>query len=118
MRGALPVALCALWACGNNPYPSAEAGSKVYYESFESPPRTLDPAVSYTTAEHVIVGNVYEGLLQYHYLKRPYELIPALAESVPKPKTDAEGRVHYHFRIRSDALYHPDPCFAAYGGGL
>ena len=83
------VGLLLVLGCTNNPYPDADHGKKVLYSSFNEAPKTLDPAVAYTTAEHVVTGNVYDTLLEYHYLKRPYELIPGLAEAVPKPETQA-----------------------------
>ncbi|HKD57382.1 MAG TPA: hypothetical protein VKD45_07725, partial [Hyphomicrobiaceae bacterium] len=65
-------ACMAAAGCTNNPYPQADRDQKVLYSSFHDPPKTLDPAVAYTTAEHVITGNVYDTLLEYHYLARPY----------------------------------------------
>ena len=69
----------AVIGCTNNPYPEADRDKKVLYSSFNEAPKTLDPAVAYTTAEHVITGNVYDTLLEYHYLERPYRLIAGLA---------------------------------------
>ena len=37
------------------------------------------------------VARVYEGLLQYNYVKRPFTLIPNLAESLPKVSEDGLG---------------------------
>ena len=73
----IPVA--ALWAvlsclallasaCSNDPYPDADRGKRIVYSSFSEAPKTLDPAVSYTTTEHIVTGNVYDSLLAYHYL--------------------------------------------------
>ncbi len=107
----------ALGACTNNPYPDADAERKVLYTVFREAPRTLDPAVAYTTASHQITGNVYDTLLEYHYLKRPYELIPSLAEAVPEPRPLPGGGVAYGFRLRPELLYQEDPCFALGGEG-
>ena len=104
--------MLAVLGCTNNPYPDAERDAKVLYSSFTDAPKTLDPAVAYTTAEHVVTGSVYDTLLEYHYLRRPYELIPGLAEAVPKPDTQADGRQVYRFKLRRGALFHVDPCFA------
>ena len=49
-------------ACTNDPYPDADRRKKILYSSFNEAPKTLDPAVAYTTAEHVITGNVYDTL--------------------------------------------------------
>ena len=106
------VGLLLVPGCTNNPYPDADQGKKVLYSSFNEAPKTLDPAVAYTTAEHVVTGTVYDTLLEYHFLKRPYELIPGLAEAVPKPETQADGRQVYRFKLRQGVLFHADPCFA------
>jgi ABC-type transport system substrate-binding protein len=104
--------LLAVLGCTNNPYPETERDQKVLYSSFNEAPKTLDPAVAYTTAEHVVTGTVYDTLLEYHYLKRPYELIPGLAEAVPKADKGAGGREVYRFKLRKGVLFHADPCFA------
>jgi hypothetical protein len=97
--------------CSNNPYPASDRAQKILYSSFSEAPKTLDPAVAYTTASHIITGNVYDTLLEYHFLKRPYELMPGLAERVPEAVPHADGRVSYRFKIRDGILFHPDPCF-------
>jgi ABC-type transport system substrate-binding protein len=74
-------------------------------------PKTLDPAVSYGAEEHIIIGNVYDTLLEYHYLDRPYRLIPGLAEAVPEARPLPDGRQAYRFKIRQGILFHADPCF-------
>jgi oligopeptide transport system substrate-binding protein len=108
--GAL-VGLLALAGCTNNPYPDADTDQKVLYSSFVEAPRTLDPAVAYTTAEHIVTANVYDTLLEYHYLRRPYELIPGLATEVPKATSLPGGGESYRFKLRDGVLYHPDPSF-------
>src|SRR5690348_1601019 len=95
VRFAAIAALAALLlvpGCTNDPYPDADRDKKVLYSSFSEAPKTLDPAVAYTTAEHVVTGSVYDTLLEYHFLKRPYELIPGLAEAVPTPEAQANGQ--------------------------
>src|ERR1043166_6749155 len=102
----------AVIGCTNNPYPEADRDEKVLYSSFTEAPKTLDPAVAYSTAEHVITGNVYDTLLEYHYLERPYRLIPGLAEAVPEARQTPNGGQVYRFKIRQGVLFHADPCFA------
>jgi ABC-type transport system substrate-binding protein len=105
--------------CTNDPYPDADRGKRIVYSSFSEAPKTLDPAVAYTTAEHVVTGNVYDTLLEYHYLKRPYELIPALAEAVPRAETLPNGHQRYRFKLRPGILFHTDPAFTlSQKGGL
>ncbi len=106
-----------LLSCSNNPYPNADSEQKILYSSYPEAPRTMDPAVSYTTNSHTVIANVYETLLEYHYLKRPYELIPGLAQSIPVVRKLSKGRVAYRFEIRSGMLYQDDPAFALGGEG-
>jgi ABC-type transport system substrate-binding protein len=104
-------------ACTNNPYPDADDALKVRYLTLPGPPKTLDPAVTYSALEHKITSNVYETLLEYHYLKRPYELMPGLAADVPSPHPLPGGGVSYSFRLRPGMRYQSDPCFALGGEG-
>ena len=114
---AAALCLLGLAACTNDPYPDADDGVKILYQPLAEPPRTLDPAVSYTAAEHQITGIVYATLLDYHYLARPYRLIPGLAREVPQARTFPDGRVAYRFRLREGALFQDDPAFAIAGTG-
>ncbi|MDX9706844.1 MAG: ABC transporter substrate-binding protein, partial [Azospira sp.] len=123
------VAAALLAACGeawNDPYPASDRGQNVLYSAFTDRPKHLDPVQSYTEDEAVFTGQIYEPPLQYHYLKRPYELIPATAEAVPQPRyVDAAGRPLpadappekiaesiYEIRIKPGIRYQPHPAFA------
>src|SRR5690349_6906412 len=96
LRVLLIVAAFAAGCSGsswNNPYSASEAGANVLYSSFIERPKHLDPAQSYTSDEYDIIQQIYEPPLQYHYLKRPYELVAAAATEVPKPRFfDERGR--------------------------
>ncbi len=59
------------------------------------------------------VHRVYESLYQYHYLKRPYQLVPNLAESLPQVSKD--GRT-YTIPIRKGVLFQDDASFKATQG--
>ena len=104
-------------ACTNNPYPSADDDKKILYKTFSEAPRTLDPATAYTTSSHAITGNVYDTLLEYHYLKRPYVLIPSLAESLPTATERSDGHTVYRFVLRPGILYQDDPAFSLVEAG-
>ncbi len=114
--GALLCLLTCLGSCSNDPYPSADRDQKILYGSFDEAPKTLDPAVAYTTASTAITGNVYDTLLEYHYLKRPYELMPSLAQSVPKAEPQPDGKVLYRFRLQEGLLFQNDSCFEKLAG--
>lgn len=73
----------------------------------------LDPIQSgdqYAAAE---VSRSYEGLLQYHYLKRPFELVPNLADGMPSISKDG---LTYVFKIKKGVLFQDDPAFVATHG--
>src|SRR5689334_11800953 len=129
LRVLLIVAAFAAGCSGsswNNPYSASEAGANVLYSSFIERPKHLDPAQSYTSDEYDIIQQIYEPPLQYHYLKRPYELIAAAATEVPKPRffdergrplpADADAGIvaysEYDIHIRHGVLYQPHPAFA------
>jgi oligopeptide transport system substrate-binding protein len=113
---ALALAVGVL-ACSNDPYPEADATGRILYTSFRDAPRTLDPQVSFSAADALVLDNIYETLLSYHYLKRPYALIPGLALAVPRPRPLADGRVAYAFVLRRGVRYAADPCFGLDGPG-
>jgi oligopeptide transport system substrate-binding protein len=110
----------------NNPYPGSEARANVLYSAFSERPKHLDPARSYSSNEVEFTGQIYEPPLQYHFLKRPYTLIPLTATAVPKPRyVDAAGKELaddapsasiaesvYEIKIRPGIRYQPHPAFA------
>lgn len=68
----------------------------------------FDPAKAMDVASSLAVSKIYEGLLQYSYLDRPYRVEACLAESLPD--ISADGTV-YTFRIRHGVYFQDDPCF-------
>jgi oligopeptide transport system substrate-binding protein len=68
----------------------------------------LDPIFADDLYSGTEVARIYEGLLQYHYLKRPYELIPNLAESMPEVSADG---LTYTFKIKKGVVFQDNECF-------
>ena len=91
-----PVLAALLTACSgppNSPYPAGQTGQSILYSAFSERPKHLDPARSYSENEYVFIGNIYEPALQYHFLKRPYELEALTLQAMPKVRyLDAQGR--------------------------
>jgi oligopeptide transport system substrate-binding protein len=110
----------------NNPYPAAQSGQNIFYSTFSERPKHLDPVQSYSENEYLFIAQIYTPPLQYQYLKRPYELIPFAAESVPQPRYfDAQDRELakdanagdiayslYEIKIKAGMHYQPHPAFA------
>ena len=132
VAGGLLAALLA--ACGsawNDPYPVAEAGKNILYSAFTNRPKHLDPVQSYAEDEATFLYQIYEPPLQYHYLKRPYSLIPGSAAQMPVlTRYDKDGvrladdapveqvaYTVYDIRIREGVMYQPHPAFAMDDGG-
>ena len=70
----------------NSPYESGAESRNTLYSAFvKRSPKYLDPASSYSNDETPYTYNVYETLYGYHYLKRPYELVPRAAASIDPP---------------------------------
>jgi len=129
-RSLFFISLVTLVSCGegnwNNPYPRAERLANTFYASFDKRPKHLDPAQSYSSNEYEFIANIYMPPLQYHYLKRPYELVPFAASEMPKVRyLDDTGNVladgvdaskisfsEYTIKIRPGIKYQPHPAFA------
>jgi len=115
----------------NNPYPAQEALANTLYSSFRERPKHLDPVRSYSSNEYAFIAQIYEPPLQYHFLKRPYQLVPLTLERVPEPAffdasgnplpQDAEaGQVafsDYLLEIRPGIRYQPHPALATGADG-
>lgn len=110
----------------NNPYREVDQTSDVIYTSFSERPKELDPVKSYNAAEYEFIAQIYEPPLQYHFLRRPYQLVPLAAETMPsKIYYDQDGNVlaedaevakiaytDYIIEIQPGIKYQPHPAFA------
>ena len=118
-----------LTACGsewNNPYPGADRNANTLYSAFTDRPKHLDPVQSYAEDEFNLLGQIYEPPLQYHYLKRPYQLEPATLTRVPQPQyldarekplpadtpVDRIAYTDYVFELKPGIRFQPHPAFA------
>ena len=117
--------IAAIW---NSPYVTADKDT--LYTSFSSPPKHLDPVVSYNSNEWTFLSQVYEPPLQYHYLKRPYTLEPLTLSSMPTIHYfDKSGQriidiensnknvafSEYYFELKPNIQFYPHPAFAKEG---
>ncbi len=118
-----------LFACDgglwNNPYPASDDGKSILYTAFTERPKHLDPAQAYSENEYEFLAQVYLPPLQYHYLKRPYQLIPLAASAMPTVHyLDKDSHLLsddvaaekiafsvYEIRIKPGMRYQPHPAF-------
>ncbi|MBC7385980.1 MAG: ABC transporter substrate-binding protein, partial [Cryobacterium sp.] len=87
--------------------------TNTYYTSSTAKIKGLDPAFADDLYSGLEATRVYEGLVEYEYLKRPYTLKPAIAEALPKISKDGKT---YTFKIKSDVLFQDDKAFKATSG--
>ncbi len=128
-RACLPLLPALLGACSypwNDPYPASQREANIFYASFMERPKHLDPVQSYSENEYLLIANIYTPPLQYHYLRRPYELIPFAAQEIPHPayfdkndrplpeSVDSKSIAYsvYDIHIKPGFKYQPHPAFA------
>jgi oligopeptide transport system substrate-binding protein len=76
--------------------------------SLDNVVESLDPAKSYSDDSLVVSAQVLEPLFQYHYLKRPYEVQPLVAEGLPQFLE--KGKL-VRVKIRKGIFFHPHRAF-------
>jgi ABC-type transport system substrate-binding protein len=124
---ALLLSAAGLAACDNSPWPKHAAGENTLYSAMtENTPRHVDPTASYWSNDTLVTYQVYEPPYGYHYLKRPFELVPKTAEKVVAPTyvdkngqklpddapAEAIAESVYDVPIKKGILFQPHPAFA------
>ncbi|MEO8125184.1 MAG: ABC transporter substrate-binding protein, partial [Burkholderiales bacterium] len=127
LLGVALAGLAMLTGCGNNPWPEGSEKSNTIHSAIpESTPRHLDPVASYWSNDTLVTYQVYEPPYGYHYLKRPFELVPKSAAAVVNPiyldkdgnrlPDDAPAELVaesvYDVPIKKGILFAPHPAFA------
>lgn len=131
IAGAIIVGLAA-WSglfqkVVNSPYPAGAEQTNTLFTAFtQRSPKYLDPASSYSSDETPYTYGIYQPLYQYHYLLRPYQLVPGAAAALVTPRfLDAEGNVLpadapgeavaqsvYDIPLKPGIRFQPHPAFA------
>ena len=115
----------------NNPYRDNDSARSIIYSSFSERPKELDPVKSYNAGEYEFIAQIYEPPLQYHFLKRPYQLVPLAAAMMPEKQFfDASGQLlpehvepnqvaytEYTVTIQPGIRYQPHPAFSKDAAG-
>ena len=71
-------------------------------------PNSLDPVRGSSTYDNRACGFVYESLLEYEYLHRPFKLKPCLLEEMPESLDNGK---RFRFKLKKGIRFHDDPCF-------
>jgi ABC-type transport system substrate-binding protein len=69
---------------------------------------TLDPGDMRDMYSRDVADQIIESLYTYHYLKRPFVVIPVLAEDLPQISPDG---LTYTIRIKKGVRFQDDACF-------
>ncbi len=87
--------------------PDDPSSGRVMYLSAGGRINTLDPALASDFVSSYVVSALYDRLIEYDYLARPYALIPSMLEAMPEISPDL---LHYRFRLRDDLYFNGIPC--------
>ena len=105
MKAVLIFFICAgLFACTNK----KNLHSTDLNLLLENKVKTLDPAHTTDNFSARATAQIYEGLYQYHYLKRPLTIEPLLAEGLPEISN--EGKT-YKIKIKKGLYFQNNPAF-------
>lgn len=113
----LLLSLLCLTACDdrswNDPYPNQSATENTLYTAFIEEPKHLDPAITYSADELQLISQIYEPIIEYNYLLRPYKLQPLTAAQMPSSSYDARSDVTtFKISIKPGIMYQPHPALA------
>jgi len=84
------------------------AGGNVLNHRLHSKVLTFDPANIGDVTSHAVASEIFEFLYDYHYLKRPYQLVPALADDMPQISDDL---LTYIIPVKRGVRFADDACF-------
>jgi ABC-type transport system substrate-binding protein len=103
-----------LSGCKKNPS-EGQSEPVVLQQRLRARVQTLDPMDVRDTTGTCVASDIFDTLYDYHYLKRPYEIIPMLAAAMP---TISDDRKCYTIPIRKNVYFHDDACFPGGKGRL
>lgn len=104
---ALTTILLTIAGCDSSPS-ARDSNEAVIYAVMPTKIQGFDPGYTSGIYSTRVASEVFECLYQYHYLKRPYEVIPQLAEGMPQV---SEDRRTYTIKIKKGVYFADDKCF-------
>ncbi len=103
-RGCLGAALFTLATIAAQ----AADPAKVLHVAFQTDVTGFDPQVASEVYSLRICRAIFDSLLQYDYLERPYALKPSTAQALPEIRDDGRTMV---FKLKRGIFFTPDPAF-------
>ncbi len=109
LRNSVLLFLCVAIISGCGKRSSQESDNEmVLNHSLPSKLTGLDPGDQRNQTALTIKSQIFEPLYQYHFLKRPYRLIPLLAEDMPQISDDL---LTYTIKIKRGVYFQDNECF-------
>ncbi len=102
----ISISVILFTGCGADP--NRDPNELVIHSVLPAKIGTLDPGNWESIYEHIVLAQIFEPLYEYHYLKRPYEVVPLLADGMPQVSDDI---LTYTIKIKNGVYFHDDPCF-------
>lgn len=103
---ALTVAIILFAGCKQRP--SRSQSANVLHYRLPAKIETLDSAEVGDIYAWAVASEIFETLYTYHYLKRPYQIVPELAEDMPDI---SEDMLTYTIKIKKGVYFQDDKCF-------
>jgi len=100
-------AAIAFSGCGGSA-PDGDSNEMVLYHVLHTRIKGLDPGDMRDVYSIMVGSQIFETLYDYHFLKRPYELIPLLAKDMPEVSPD---QLVYTIKIKRGVYFQDDVCF-------
>ena len=115
-RRQLMEALAAAWGAGALPSLAAQAtadaagasGEKVLRYAFQVAETGFDPAQISDLYSRIVTAHIFDALLTYDYLARPFKLVPLAAAAMPEVSEDFRT---FTFRVQPGIFFADDPVF-------
>ena len=114
MKFAVLISISAILFSGCDANPNHDPNELVIHSILPAKIGTLDPGNIETFYELIVAGQIFETLYGYHYLKRPYEVVPLLADGMPQISDDMQT---YTIKIKKGVYFQDDLCFGFPPGG-
>src|SRR3954449_3158275 len=88
--------------------PAAAAGEKVLRYAFSVAETGFDPAQISDIYSRIVTAHIFESMLSYDHLARPFKLKPSVAAEMPEVSEDFRT---FTFRLRPGIHFADDPAF-------